>query len=86
MTKNAIWIFIVELDKDMGHYMGFRKRDILYGNMIFSGKLPKYITNTLINLNAPCQKARGEQLLLEAGYDLEKWKSELPTINPIQPE
>jgi hypothetical protein len=66
----------VDLDKDIGHYLGYKKRDILFFNNF--NLLPNFITRAIINLNSLCQQARREKLLIEAGYDLQAWYDNLP--------
>lgn len=69
----------VDLDKDMGHYLGYKKRDILFFNhVVNSSLLPDFVVNAVIRLNSSCQVARREKLLLEAGYDLRVWHDNLP--------
>lgn len=63
----------VKLDKDMGYYLSYRKRDILFFNFVENGLVPSFITKAILNLNSSCQAALREKLLLEAGYDLQKW-------------
>jgi hypothetical protein len=74
----------VNLDKDLGHYVGYKKRDIFFFNHITnSGLLPPSIVNKIIDLNASCQAARRNAYLQEAGYDLQQWYDQFPkTISP----
>lgn len=54
----------VMLDKDLGHYLGYRKRDIYFFNYIVnSAVLPDALVTSLIEMNAPCQKALQNKLL-----------------------
>lgn len=65
----------VMLDKDAGHYLGYRKRDIFFFTHIVNQKwLPGKLKDLIIDLNAPFQKAHREKMLIESGYDLQAWR------------
>tara|TARA_R110002124_G_scaffold73157_11_gene196239 strand:- start:1580 stop:2236 length:657 start_codon:yes stop_codon:yes gene_type:complete len=62
----------VELDKDMGHYLGYRRRDIFFfNNVINAPLLPEGLRDVIIRFNAPCQQALGEKLLAEVKKSLD---------------
>lgn len=62
----------VHLDQDIGHYLGYRRRDILFfSHVVSSDFVPASIASALVKLNAPFQQARREQLLLDSGCNLE---------------
>jgi hypothetical protein len=76
---NRLDLSEVSLDQDMGHYLGYQRRDILFFNhIVHSGFLPDFIIGKIIDFNSSCQRARREKLLLEAGYDLQAWRDSLP--------
>jgi hypothetical protein len=76
---NRLGLSEVPLGKDMGYYLGYRKRDILFFNYVVnSNLLPMFIKRGIIGLHSPCQRARREELLLEAGYDLQAWRDSFP--------
>jgi hypothetical protein len=76
---NGLNISDADLDQDMGHYLGYRRRDIfLFNHVAQSGLLPGCIKRIILYFNAACQKARREALLIESGHDLQAWYDSLP--------
>ena len=62
----------VDLDKDIGHYLGYRRRDIFFfNNVINTPLLPEGLRDAIIRFNAPCQQALGEKLLAEVEKSLD---------------
>jgi hypothetical protein len=63
-----------DLKEDVGRYLGYRRRDVLFFNHIVNSPfIPGPIKTWIIDANAPCQRARRDQLLREAGVDVEAW-------------
>ncbi|WP_421896394.1 hypothetical protein [Marinoscillum sp.] len=64
----------VQLDKDIGYYLGYRKRDIFFFNhVINSSYVPSQWKVKMINMNSYCQRAFQETQLEKAGYNLKEW-------------
>jgi len=61
-----------DLDKDIGHYLGYRRRDIAFFNAMQSGFVPKRLIPFIIKFNAPSQVALRQQLLERAGIPDER--------------
>lgn len=71
----------VELDKDMGHYLGYRRRDIFFfNNVINAPLLPEGLRDVIIRFNAPCQQALGEKLLAEVKKSLDTTAKNLQNL------
>ncbi|GEM_PF-207686 len=69
------------LEKDIGHYLGYKKRDILFFNNVVNNQaIPRSVASAIVGMNAACQRARREKLLLEAGYDIQEWRDNLPKL------
>ena len=72
----------LDAGKDFGDYLGYRKRDILFFNYVInSGWLPDRVKMGLIRLNSVCQNHLRDQLLEDAGYDVDEWYKNLPSPN-----
>ena len=64
---------------DFGKIYGYRKRDTLLFNLIITNRhIPQATKMAIISMNANCQIALREQLLLDAGHDPEEWYESLP--------
>lgn len=60
----------VNLDKDIGHYLGYRRRDILFfNNTIGSPYLPEAAKRWIVGLNESAQRAYRTRLLEECGHN-----------------
>lgn len=69
-------------NKGFGDYLGYRRRDILLFNYVINSEwLPDRVKMGLIRLNSVCQNALRDQLLEDAGYDVDEWYRNLPSPN-----
>lgn len=70
------------LDKDFGHYLGYRKRDILFfNNIINSRHVPNVIKDKILDLNVRSQKAYRDTQLEKAGYDVKEWYEDIKRLD-----
>lgn len=70
------------IEEMTGTYLGYRKRDVWLNDALHSWIKNRTIKTAIQQWSRTCQKALQETLLLEMGYDLEKWRDNYPEIIP----